>query len=75
MAEIKENDFNLNIPRYVDTFEEEEPVDAEALLKDMTEIDSEIAELTKKINEQMDDLVATNPESQKTLDLIKQVLK
>ncbi|CAK1242926.1 type I restriction-modification system subunit M [Fructobacillus fructosus] len=75
MAEIKENDFNLNIPRYVDTFEEEEPVDAEALLKDMTEIDSEIAELTKKINEQMDDLVATNAESQKTLDLIKQVLK
>lgn len=26
-AEIAENDFNLNIPRYVDTFEEEEPVD------------------------------------------------
>lgn len=75
MAEIKENDFNLNIPRYVDTFEEEEPVDAEALLQNMTEIDSEIAELTQKINEQMDDLVATNPESQKTLDLIKQVLK
>src|SRR5699024_11219163 len=25
--EIKENDFNLNIPRYVDTFEEEPPVD------------------------------------------------
>ena len=25
--EIKENDFNLNIPRYVDIFEEEEPVD------------------------------------------------
>lgn len=25
--EIKENDFNLNIPRYVDTFEEEEPID------------------------------------------------
>ncbi|MBS9337336.1 type I restriction-modification system subunit M [Fructobacillus parabroussonetiae] len=75
MDEIKENDFNLNIPRYVDTFEEEEPVDAEALLKDMTEIDSEIADLTKQINEQMDDLVATNPESQKTLDLIKQVLK
>src|SRR5699024_11961146 len=25
--EIKENDFNLNIPRYVDTFEEKEPVD------------------------------------------------
>ena len=27
LMEIQENDFNLNIPRYVDTFEEEEPVD------------------------------------------------
>src|SRR5690625_4183883 len=29
LDEIKENDYNLNIPRYVDTFEEEEPVDME----------------------------------------------
>ena len=29
MDDIKENDYNLNIPRYVDTFEEEEPVDLE----------------------------------------------
>ena len=27
LDEVKENDYNLNIPRYVDTFEEEEPVD------------------------------------------------
>ena len=27
LDEIKENDYNLNIPRYVDTFEEEEPID------------------------------------------------
>ncbi|MCK8617733.1 type I restriction-modification system subunit M [Fructobacillus sp. M158] len=73
--EIEENDFNLNIPRYVDTFEEEEPVDAEALLTDMQSIDSEIAELTKQINDQMQDLVATDEESQKTLDILKQVLK
>ena len=30
LEEIQENDYNLNIPRYVDTFEEEEPVDIEA---------------------------------------------
>jgi type I restriction enzyme M protein len=30
-AEIQENDFNLNIPRYVDTFQEEAPVDMEAV--------------------------------------------
>ena len=32
-AEIEENDFNLNIPRYVDTFEEEEPIDIVELSK------------------------------------------
>ena len=33
--EIKENDFNLNITRYVDTFEEEEPVDIQANLREL----------------------------------------
>ncbi len=31
LEEIKENDYNLNIPRYVDTFEEEEPIDISAV--------------------------------------------
>ncbi|MGK7888583.1 MAG: N-6 DNA methylase, partial [Leptolyngbyaceae cyanobacterium] len=31
-TEIEENDFNLNIPRYVDTFEEEEPIDSDAVV-------------------------------------------
>ena len=35
LAEVKENDYNLNIPRYVDTFEEEEPVDLEAVSKEL----------------------------------------
>ncbi|MGY3724356.1 type I restriction enzyme M protein [Granulicatella balaenopterae] len=51
--EIKENDYNLNIPRYVDTFEEEEPIDIDEvnnLLKQDTE---EIAKLEAEINEQM----------------------
>ena len=33
--DIEKNDFNLNIPRYVDTFEEEEPIDLNALLTDI----------------------------------------
>src|SRR5699024_6411438 len=33
--EIKENDFNLNIPRYVDTYEEPEPIDIVALSKEI----------------------------------------
>lgn len=50
-AEIEENDFNLNITRYVDTFEEEEPVDIEANLKELEKINPEIEELEKKMDE------------------------
>jgi type I restriction enzyme M protein len=48
--EIQENDFNLNIPRYVDTFEEEAEVDIAAVQK---EIDSLVAEL-KMVQQEMD---------------------
>lgn len=49
--EIKENDFNLNITRYVDTFEEEEPVDMEVNLKELEKLNSEIKKLEKKMDE------------------------
>ena len=41
MAEIKENDFNLNIARYIDTSEEEEPVDLVATLASIKEIEAQ----------------------------------
>ena len=41
MAEIEANDWNLNIPRYIDTFEEEEPVDLAAVRDDLKRIESE----------------------------------
>ncbi len=54
--EVRENDFNLNIPRYVDTFEEEEPVELQAvsgelktLEKEMQETDAEIADYCKQL--------------------------
>jgi type I restriction enzyme M protein len=56
LEEIKENDYNLNIPRYVDTFEEEESVDLnvvsariEAIDKEIIEIDSELAKYFKEL--------------------------
>lgn len=45
MDEIKENDYNLNIPRYVDTFEEEEMVDMEAVAEHISNIKTELAEV------------------------------
>jgi type I restriction-modification system DNA methylase subunit len=32
LSEVETNDYNLNIPRYVDTFEEEEAIDLKAIL-------------------------------------------
>lgn len=40
--EVKENDFNLNIPLYVDTFEDEAPVDLDAVKKDIARIEREL---------------------------------
>ena len=47
--EIKENDFNLNIPRYVDTFEEEEEIDTGEVQAEINSIETEMA----MIREQM----------------------
>jgi len=41
--EIKENDYNLNIPRYVDTFEEEEEIDVGGMQKEITGVEKELA--------------------------------
>lgn len=43
--EIKENDYNLNIPRYVDTFEEEEEIDIRAVRKERLALQKQLADL------------------------------
>ena len=50
LEEIRENDYNLNIPRYVDTFEEEEPVDLKAVQAEIKEIDEELAKVEQELN-------------------------
>lgn len=47
--EIAENGFNLNIPRYVDTFEPEEEIDVAAVQKDILRIEAELAEVRAKM--------------------------
>lgn len=44
-AEIQENDYNLNIPRYVDTFEPEEEIDVAALQNEIDRLEEELAEV------------------------------
>ena len=49
LAEIQENDFNLNIPRYVDTFEAEEEIDLQAVMQEIKSLEAKRAELDKEI--------------------------
>ncbi len=49
IEEIEENDYNLNIPRYVDTFEEEEPIDLDEVVREIRKIDEEMKEVDVKI--------------------------
>lgn len=54
--EIKENDFNLNIPRYVNTFEEEEPIDMALIGSTIKDIRKEKAELESNLYEMISSL-------------------
>jgi type I restriction enzyme M protein len=54
--EIKENDFNLNIPRYVDTFEEEEEIDIDVVQEEIDELEKELAEVRVKMAEKLKEI-------------------
>lgn len=49
LDEIRENDYNLNIPRYVDTFEEEDPIDVSEVKAKIQKLDDEIVDIDKQL--------------------------
>lgn len=51
LEEIAENGYNCNIPRYVDTFEEEEQIDIQAVRAELVEITAKKQEAIGKVNE------------------------
>ncbi|MDD6645211.1 MAG: type I restriction-modification system subunit M [Oscillospiraceae bacterium] len=58
--DIENNDFNLNIPRYVDTFEKEEDVDINALLSEMKKTDEEIKQAQGEFLSLLKDLTSND---------------
>ncbi|MEO1430284.1 MAG: type I restriction-modification system subunit M [Cyanobacteria bacterium J06633_8] len=61
LEEIKENDFNLNIPRYVDTFEEEEEIDIAAVQQEIEELEAELVDVRGKMAGYLKELgISTN---------------
>ena len=67
-SEIAENDYNLNIHRYIDSFEPEEIPDAVQLAKELNEINRESRTLGLEIAEMLKQLVCTDPGAQKEHD-------
>lgn len=50
LEELEENEYNLNIPRYVDTFEEEKPIDIKSTQKEIKNIKAQLAEVEKQMD-------------------------
>lgn len=56
LEEIRENDYNLNIPRYVDTFEEEEEIDLMAVCAERQNLKARLAELENEMAKYLEEL-------------------
>ena len=54
--DIKSNDFNLNIPRYVDTYEEEELIDIDEVKRNIANIEAELVEVQTKMAKYLEEL-------------------
>jgi len=54
--EIAENDYTLNIPRYVDTFEEEAEIDITAVETELAQLETELAEVQTKMKKYLAEL-------------------
>ena len=72
---IIENGYNLNIPRYVDTFVPEEVQPLGEILRELIEIDKEIAETEREFARLFGQLVATVPTEQVELESEQQLMR
>lgn len=56
LQEVKDNDYNLNIPRYVDTFEEEAEIDLVAVRAERKQLKTQLAELEVQMAKYLEEL-------------------
>lgn len=75
LDEIEQNGYNLNIPRYVDTSEEEEEIDLMQLVTDMNKTDEDIKEATTSFKNMLGELSFANNETKTVIDALKRVFE
>lgn len=72
--DIEKNDFNLNIPRYVDTFEKEPEIDLDEVLKEMEQTNKEIEQAEGEFLSLLKELTSPDEKIMASLnDLIKKM--
>lgn len=64
LSDIKENDFNLNIPRYVDSHEPEEEIDLIKTMKRINETEEEIQKTKRSLDIMMSQLFSGSEEDE-----------
>ena len=75
LDEIKENDYNLNIPRYVDTFEEEEAVDIVQLSADLKELNADIKKVETEFLSMLNELNDSTEEARAIIEATKSIFQ
>lgn len=73
--DIQNNDFNLNIPRYVDTSEEEEQIDIKQLSSDIKNTNKEIKDANASLLEMMGELTFSSDDIKAAMEELINVLK
>ena len=73
--DIKNNDFNLNIPRYVDTSEEEEEIDIKQLSKEMSETNDAIKSSTDELLKMFGELTFSDDKTKEAFEGLKKALE
>ena len=73
--DIEKKDFNLNIPRYVDTFEKEEEVDLNTLLADMKKTEEEIEKVQSEFVDMLKELTSTDKDVMASLNSLIETIE
>ena len=73
--DIEKNDFNLNIPRYVDNFEKEEEINLNELLKEMKQTDDEIKKAQNEVLSSLKDLTSSDQDIMSSINCLIEMIE
>ena len=74
LEEIQANDYNLNIPRYIQNWEPEPPVDLDAVEAELKEVNQAIEKTQAELADMLDDLHAADSDTARRLAQVKRLL-